>query len=130
MVGRAQIGLAACSSAALVYMGTQASLLGAHAEGSIGSRARFSTSSGAVRAIRFGVIADVQHADAPDGGNYARTVVRHYRGALAQLGRAVHFWNEEQPAPLDFVANLGDVIDGMCAKLGQSEAALGSSCGH
>lgn len=103
-----------CASAAaltVVGLGSQASALEPRA---------VLRSSGA---IRFGVIADVQYADADDGTNYGRTVVRHYRGALAQLTRAVAHWNA-QPEPLAFVVNLGDVIDGLCAKLGQSERAL------
>ncbi|KAG8459289.1 hypothetical protein KFE25_014134 [Diacronema lutheri] len=111
-----RVGLAA-SGAALVYLGAQASAFGARAEGA--PRAAFRSTS----AIRFGVIADVQYADADDGTNFARTVKRHYRGALVQLTRAVAYWNDE-PEPLAFVANLGDVIDGLCAKLGQSERAL------
>jgi manganese-dependent ADP-ribose/CDP-alcohol diphosphatase len=75
--------------------------------------------------VRFGVIADVQHADADNGMNFAKTVKRHYRGALAQLRRASAWWvDEDAREPLAFVANLGDVIDGMCASLGQSERAL------
>jgi hypothetical protein len=105
-------------------MGAQASLLGrSRAEG----RARVAASSDTERVVRFGVIADVQWADADDGVNYSKTVVRHYRGALTQLGRAVRWWNEEQPVPLDFVANLGDVIDGMWAAHPGTQQRAGTS---
>ena len=65
----------------------------------------------------FGVIADVQWADVPDGFNYDRTIRRCYRGALDQLKDAVHWWGAQQ---LHFIANLGDLIDGKNAQLGQS----------
>lgn len=109
----------AASGCALVYLGAQASALGVRADSA--SRATGIITSGG--AIRFGVIADVQYADADDGTNFAKTVVRRYRGALVQLTRAVAHWNA-QSEPLAFVANLGDVIDGLCAKLGQSERAM------
>ena len=75
-------------------------------------------------ALRIGVVADVQWADADDGWNYDRTSRRRYRGALAMLDRAVAYWNRERCA---FVAQLGDLIDGINQKanLDQSERALG-----
>ena len=74
--------------------------------------------SGEGDSYRIGVIADVQYADAPDGTNFARTTVRHFRGALRVLKKAVDYWNE---SGVDLVANLGDTIDGRCSGLKQSE---------
>lgn len=71
----------------------------------------------------FGVIADVQWADDEDGWNYLRTVSRKYRGAFRTLGRAVDWWNE-LPKPPQFIAQLGDLIDGCNVNLGQSHSAL------
>ena len=74
----------------------------------------------------FGVIAGVQWADAPDGSNFAKTVLRCYRGAFTQLTKAVDFWNT-LPLPPSYIAQLGDLIDGINQKsnLDQSERALG-----
>lgn len=73
-------------------------------------------------ALRFGVIADVQYADAPDGANFAGTQIRHYRGALVALRKAVSFWNV---ANVSLVVNLGDTIDGRCrTKDGTSEQCM------
>jgi len=79
----------------------------------------------------FGIIADVQWADAPDGHNYAKTVRRCYRGALTTLGDAVDWWLRmpEPNKPL-FVAQLGDLIDGMNRRLGQTDAALETALGQ
>ena len=71
--------------------------------------------------FRFGVIADVQWADLEDGYNYARTTKRCYRGALGTLREAVDWWQQQQP---NFIAQLGDLIDGQNAKLGQSVSAM------
>ena len=77
----------------------------------------------------FGVIADVQWADVPDGSNYAGTARRCYRGALQVLSTAVDWWSEETlSTPLTFVAQLGDLIDGQNAKLGSSAAAMEAVC--
>jgi len=75
----------------------------------------------------FGVIADVQWADADDGYNYGRTVKRCYRGSFQTLENAVNWWElqqSQQTAPLTFIAQLGDLIDGLNHKLNQSERAL------
>ena len=69
-----------------------------------------------------GLIADVQYADIDDGTNYDGSSKRHYRGALSALERAVPWWNAQQP-PLACIAQLGDLIDGHNAALGQSHAA-------
>eukprot|EP00579_Thalassiosira_antarctica_P016745 CAMPEP_0201946404 /NCGR_PEP_ID=MMETSP0903-20130614/54402_1 /ASSEMBLY_ACC=CAM_ASM_000552 /TAXON_ID=420261 /ORGANISM="Thalassiosira antarctica, Strain CCMP982" /LENGTH=411 /DNA_ID=CAMNT_0048489503 /DNA_START=38 /DNA_END=1274 /DNA_ORIENTATION=- len=79
----------------------------------------------------FGIIADVQWADAPDGYNYARTVRRCYRASLTTLGDAVDWWLRLPEPPL-FVAQLGDLIDGVNneAQLGQTDLALKLALDH
>jgi len=112
----------------------------------------------------FGLIADVQWADIEDGSNFAKTSIRHYRGAFAQLVKAVDWWSDinescetnsgdssreeddekkeiddlegltsfdalspssqRQSPPLSFVAQLGDLIDGINASLGTSQESL------
>jgi manganese-dependent ADP-ribose/CDP-alcohol diphosphatase len=71
----------------------------------------------------FGVVADVQYADAPDGSNHKKTMARYYRGALTVLTRAVEYYNSFA-VPLSFVAQLGDLIDGKNAEMGASTLAL------
>ena len=61
--------------------------------------------------FRFGVIADVQYADIPDGTSFGGGERRWYRGSLEMLRRAVSWWRENSPDIL-FVAQLGDLIDG------------------
>eukprot|EP00588_Corethron_pennatum_P018372 CAMPEP_0194308140 /NCGR_PEP_ID=MMETSP0171-20130528/5046_1 /TAXON_ID=218684 /ORGANISM="Corethron pennatum, Strain L29A3" /LENGTH=384 /DNA_ID=CAMNT_0039060577 /DNA_START=43 /DNA_END=1197 /DNA_ORIENTATION=+ len=77
----------------------------------------------------FGVIADVQWADAPDGYNYSRTVKRCYRGALATLASAVDWWQNLPEAPL-YIAQLGDLIDGVNSQIGQTDSALAGALDH
>lgn len=50
----------------------------------------------------FGVVSDVQYADKDTAGS------RHYRDSLAKLDDCLGFWNA---APLDFVIQLGDLVD-------------------
>lgn len=62
--------------------------------------------------VSFGVIADVQYADIPDGRSFLG-VPRYYRHSLLVLQRAVQHWNEKK---VKFVINFGDTIDGFCPK--------------
>uniref|UniRef100_A0A1D2A4L9 Calcineurin-like phosphoesterase domain-containing protein n=2 Tax=Auxenochlorella protothecoides TaxID=3075 RepID=A0A1D2A4L9_AUXPR len=57
--------------------------------------------------FRFGVVADVQHADIPDGSSF-HGVPRYYRGALQLLQRAVDDFKE---AHVNFAMHLGDIVD-------------------
>ncbi|XP_010555507.1 PREDICTED: manganese-dependent ADP-ribose/CDP-alcohol diphosphatase [Tarenaya hassleriana] len=68
----------------------------------------------------FGVIADVQYADIPDGHSFLG-VPRYYRHSMLVLQRAVRKWN--QHGNLKFVINFGDIVDGFCPK-DQSLAAV------
>lgn len=61
----------------------------------------------------FGVIADVQYADIPDGHSFVG-IPRYYRHSLLVLQRAVQKWNNHQK--LKFVMNFGDIVDGRCPK--------------
>ena len=74
-----------------------------------------------------GIIADVQWADMEDGSNYDKTVIRHYRAAFRTLQRAVDWWDTLSARPLSFVAQLGDLIDGVNAGRGQSDTALAAA---
>ena len=61
----------------------------------------------------FGVIADIQYANIPDGHSYAG-VPRYYRNsAKAARNAAQHFEKEKVP----IVLNLGDIVDGKCQEL-------------
>ncbi len=95
----------------------------------LGSPPPARASSRALPTFSFGVIADVQWADLPDGTNFAGTTRRCYRGALAQLSGAVDWWRALERPP-GFIAQLGDLIDGQNAKLGTSNAALEAAQAH
>jgi len=58
---------------------------------------------------RIGLIADVQYADVDDVWNFMKTHKRRYRASLKALRNAITWWNEFD---VDFVADLGDAIDG------------------
>ena len=57
------------------------------------------------RSIKFGVIADPQYQDK----DMDRLAHRDYRGALAKVREAIHFFNSMND--LDFVIILGDLVD-------------------
>ncbi|XP_010205253.2 manganese-dependent ADP-ribose/CDP-alcohol diphosphatase [Colius striatus] len=71
----------------------------------------------------FGVITDIQYADAEDGYDFEGCRRRYYRQSLQLLRDAVEAWAAEKP-PLAFVLQLGDSIDGLNAGGGTAEAAL------
>lgn len=71
----------------------------------------------------FGVIADIQYADAEDGYDFSGYRRRYYRQSLQLLRDAVAAWAAERP-PLAFVLQLGDSIDGLNARGGRAGAAL------
>jgi len=68
-----------------------------------------------------GLIADVQHCNAPDGYNFRKTRVRKYREALTGLKRAVDDWKTFK---VDSVIQLGDLLDGNAKAIGDSQAAF------
>ncbi|NWV46290.1 ADPRM diphosphatase, partial [Daphoenositta chrysoptera] len=71
----------------------------------------------------FGVIADIQFADAEDGHDFGGCRRRYYRHSLRLLREAVRAWAGESP-PIDFVLQLGDSIDGQNVRRGEAESAL------
>lgn len=73
--------------------------------------------------LAFGVIADIQFADAEDGYDFGGCRRRYYRNSLRLLREAVRAWAGESP-PIDLVLQLGDSIDGQNARRGEAESAL------
>lgn len=71
----------------------------------------------------FGIIADVHYADTDDGMNYHQTRHRYYRRSLELVKTAVRDWSTGQHRA-EFVLQLGDLIDGLNARLGASRTAL------
>lgn len=63
--------------------------------------------------FRFGVIADVQYCNIPDGTSFDGKTKRHFRGALTCLHKAVAEWSTPN-SNVAFVAQLGDIIDNQC----------------
>jgi len=61
----------------------------------------------------FGVIADVQYADIPDGRSFLG-VPRYYRHSISVLQRALSAWNKQ--GNIKFSINFGDIVDGFCPK--------------
>ena len=77
----------------------------------------------------YGLISDVQYADADNGMDKKGKMMRHYRGSLDVLANAVTFFNQQTSPALTCVYQLGDLIDGMNARDGKSEQALASVLG-
>ena len=82
--------------------------------------------------LRFGVVADVQYADLDEGTNFLRTVTRYYRHAGEALQQAVRCWLahgllQDQEEPVAFVAQLGDLIDGLNAYQEPPQTAAASA---
>eukprot|EP01130_Rhizamoeba_saxonica_P017123 TRINITY_DN8166_c0_g1_i2.p1 TRINITY_DN8166_c0_g1~~TRINITY_DN8166_c0_g1_i2.p1 ORF type:complete len:306 (-),score=53.95 TRINITY_DN8166_c0_g1_i2:24-941(-) len=69
--------------------------------------------------FQFGIIADIQYADREDGWNFDKTVTRRYRNTLNILKEARNYWEEQS---ISTVIQLGDIIDGNCAKGGYPES--------
>jgi len=75
-----------------------------------------------VALFSFGVIADIQYADTDDGWDFHKTAERHYRNSLQVVQDAVKDW--KSAGEISFVAQLGDIIDGLNSKLSISEKSL------
>ena len=58
---------------------------------------------------RFGLIADVQYSEMPNGNSEGR--IQRYREAAYKLAAAVAAFREQSPA-VEFVLSLGDLING------------------
>ena len=63
--------------------------------------------------LTIGVVADIQYAPIPDGNSW-KGAPRYYRYALEQARMAAQ---DFQQAKVSLVINLGDIIDGKCAKI-------------
>eukprot|EP01059_Diplonema_ambulator_P027768 TRINITY_DN4640_c0_g1_i1.p1 TRINITY_DN4640_c0_g1~~TRINITY_DN4640_c0_g1_i1.p1 ORF type:complete len:349 (+),score=104.18 TRINITY_DN4640_c0_g1_i1:509-1555(+) len=70
---------------------------------------------------RFGLVADIQTADIEPAYNFNKTARRSYRGSLEALGKAVDAWRDEK---VDFVIDLGDIIDQVNETRGESRSML------
>ncbi|XP_066471233.1 manganese-dependent ADP-ribose/CDP-alcohol diphosphatase isoform X2 [Tiliqua scincoides] len=71
----------------------------------------------------FGVIADIQYADLDDGYDFLGIRRRYYKHSLCHLQSAIEYWNGME-TQLEFVLQLGDIIDGFNAQHNMSERAL------
>ena len=67
--------------------------------------------------FKFGLIADIQYADAVDGTNFQKTRVRRYKQSLDIFKTAVKYWSTEV-GDVAFSLVLGDILDGKTATLG------------
>ncbi|XP_068120061.1 manganese-dependent ADP-ribose/CDP-alcohol diphosphatase-like [Hyperolius riggenbachi] len=76
----------------------------------------------------FGVIADIQYANKPNGPSHWKTM-RYYQQSLHHLQEAIEEWNQEEPPP-QFVLQLGDIIDSFNRRYGLSQEALGVVLKH
>lgn len=70
--------------------------------------------------LAFGLIADVQYADCPDGQAFSGKK-RYFRHALEGLKMAVDAWNQTE---ISFIAQVGDLIDGRNRGAGATDTAL------
>ncbi|XP_025018906.1 manganese-dependent ADP-ribose/CDP-alcohol diphosphatase isoform X2 [Python bivittatus] len=69
----------------------------------------------------FGIIADIQYADIEDGYDFLGIHRRYYKHSLCCLQNAIEDWNG---TGVQFVIQLGDIIDGFNAQHKTSEKAL------
>ena len=66
--------------------------------------------------ISFGLITDIQYADADDALNYRKDKIRFYRNSINLVKQAVESWHEElDENRFKFIIQLGDLIDGKSA---------------
>ena len=75
----------------------------------------------------FGLLTDVQYANIDDGFNYDQTKVRYYRNSLMLTREAIRNWRkyeQETQNRIEFVLQLGDLIDGKCKAMSDSLPAL------
>mmetsp|Transcript_27481 Transcript_27481/g.72375 ORF Transcript_27481/g.72375 Transcript_27481/m.72375 type:complete len:382 (-) Transcript_27481:149-1294(-) len=71
--------------------------------------------------VRLGLISDIQYADMDDGTDFTGGEQRHFRNALQILSNAVDTFNAHG---VDAIVQLGDIIDGVNARLDTSEMAV------
>merc|ERR1712215_283291 len=68
----------------------------------------------------FGVIADIQYVDAEDATDFSGKQKRRYRNSLEVVKKAVKKWSNGDG--VEFVAQLGDLIDGKAKANGTVDA--------
>lgn len=71
--------------------------------------------------LRLGIIGDIQYADVEDGSDFSGKERRYFRNALRIAQSAIEIFNANG---CDAVVQMGDVIDGLNSKGGNSEVAL------
>jgi len=73
----------------------------------------------------FGLLSDIQYADADDGATFDGATARHYRNSLAICQEASKFFRatSSSGAPL-FCVQLGDVLDAKAKQAGQQKECL------
>lgn len=82
------------------------------------------TTTSSSSSFQFGVIADIQHANANDAMNFQGTKLRRYRSSLDIYKQAVVTW--ERNYQVDFSLILGDTIDGRAASMNNHFECLSS----
>lgn len=82
------------------------------------------SASAAAPAFRFGVVADLQYADVPDGSSFSGTDVRRYRASLAKAADASRMFHARG---VTCVMQLGDLIDGKAVGVYDPMLPLGSA---
>jgi manganese-dependent ADP-ribose/CDP-alcohol diphosphatase len=76
--------------------------------------------------FKFGLIADIQYANAPDALNFQKTQMRRYRQSLRIYQDAVEYWKEQ--SKVDFALILGDIIDAKANLDNNQHACLEEVC--
>lgn len=71
----------------------------------------------------FGIITDIHYGDLDDRWNFSKTFIRHYRNSLKLVQQANQFWTNSSHS-IDFILQLGDLIDGFCEANQTSERDL------
>lgn len=72
--------------------------------------------------FKFGVISDIQYANANDAWNFQQTKKRRYRNSLSVFRHAVETWRNQHE--VDFSLILGDLVDGRASVLNEQHQAL------
>lgn len=70
----------------------------------------------------FGLIADIQYADAEDAMNFQKTSMRRYRQSLSIYEDAIQHWSSVSSTK--FAVILGDIVDGRAAGARDQQACL------
>jgi manganese-dependent ADP-ribose/CDP-alcohol diphosphatase len=68
------------------------------------------------------VITDIQYANVDDGWDFHKRAERHYRNSLTVLKNAIQDWKNK--GEISFIAQLGDLLDGLNKKYKTSEESL------